>query len=81
MIMLQPESDNASMKHSSPQSSQQDRDRGQVLSEETSGRLLKQRLELVEDLWQTVLRSECPPEQAERLLRLKKISDPICLEE
>ncbi|WP_320677711.1 phosphoenolpyruvate carboxylase [Prochlorococcus sp. MIT 1300] len=81
MIMLQPESDNASMKHSSPQSCQQDRDRGQVLSEETSGRLLKQRLELVEDLWQTVLRSECPPEQAERLLRLKKLSDPIGLEE
>ncbi len=39
-------------------------------------RLLQQRLELVEDLWQTVLRSECPPEQAERLLRLKELSDP-----
>lgn len=24
-------------------------------------RLLTERLELVEDLWQTVLRSECPP--------------------
>ncbi len=41
-----------------------------------TGRLLKQRLELVEDLWQTVLRSECPPEQAERLLRLKELSEP-----
>ena len=45
-----------------------------------SGRLLKQRLELVEDLWQTVLRSECPPEQTERLIRLKKLSDPSALE-
>jgi phosphoenolpyruvate carboxylase len=39
-------------------------------------RLLGERLELVEDLWQTVLRSECPPEQAERLLRLKQLSTP-----
>ncbi|MCP9808319.1 phosphoenolpyruvate carboxylase [Cyanobium sp. HWJ4-Hawea] len=39
-------------------------------------RLLGERLELVEDLWQTVLRSECPPEQAERLLRLKQLSEP-----
>jgi phosphoenolpyruvate carboxylase len=39
-------------------------------------RLLGERLELVEDLWETVLRSECPPEQAERLLRLKQLSDP-----
>ncbi|MEB3330865.1 MAG: phosphoenolpyruvate carboxylase, partial [Synechococcaceae cyanobacterium] len=39
-------------------------------------RLLHERLELVEDLWQTVLRSECPPEQAERLLRLKQLCDP-----
>ena len=45
-----------------------------------AGRLLEQRLELVEDLWQTVLRSECPPEQADRLLRLKKLSDPMGLE-
>ncbi|MEY4840287.1 MAG: hypothetical protein RLZZ374_1195, partial [Cyanobacteriota bacterium] len=36
--------------------------------------LLGERLELVEDLWQTVLRSECPPLQAERLLRLKALS-------
>jgi phosphoenolpyruvate carboxylase len=37
-------------------------------------RLLGERLELVEDLWQTVLRSECPPEQAERLLQLKQLN-------
>lgn len=40
-------------------------------------RLLGERLELVEDLWQTVLRSECPPHHAERLLRLKRLSDPL----
>ena len=39
-------------------------------------RLLGERLELVEDLWETVLRSECPPEQAERLLRLKQLRSP-----
>ncbi|MCP9850601.1 phosphoenolpyruvate carboxylase [Cyanobium sp. Morenito 9A2] len=38
-------------------------------------RLLGERLELVEDLWQTVLRSECPPTHSERLLRLKRLSD------
>ena len=40
------------------------------------GYLLQQRLELVEDLWKTVLKSECPPNQTERLLRLKQLSDP-----
>lgn len=40
-------------------------------------RLLGERLELVEDLWKTVLLSECPPDQAERLLRLKRLSDPL----
>ena len=40
-------------------------------------RLLGERLELVEDLWRTVLRSECPPAQVERLLRLKELSGPI----
>ena len=39
-------------------------------------RLLGDRLELVEELWQTVLRSECPPAQAERLLRLKHLCAP-----
>ena len=43
-------------------------------------RLLQNRLVLVEDLWQTVLRSECPPEQSARLLRLKQLSDPVALE-
>ena len=43
-------------------------------------RLLGERLELVEDLWQTVLRSECPPGQAERLLRLKQLSEPTPVE-
>jgi phosphoenolpyruvate carboxylase len=42
--------------------------------------LLQNRLVLVEDLWQTVLRSECPPEQSDRLLRLKQLSDPVALE-
>ena len=40
-------------------------------------RQLNERLELVEDLWRTVLRSECPPDQAERLLKLKQ----LCREE
>ncbi len=40
------------------------------------GYLLQQRLELVEDLWKTVLKSECPPDQTERLLLLKQLSDP-----
>ena len=40
-------------------------------------RLLDERLELVEDLWQTVLRSECPPQQAERLLRMKELSAAV----
>jgi phosphoenolpyruvate carboxylase len=40
-------------------------------------RLLGERLELVEELWQTVLRSECPPQQAERLLRLKELSSAV----
>merc|ERR1712091_156018 len=45
-----------------------------------ASRLLQNRLKLVEDLWQTVLRSECPPEQSERLLRLKQLCDPVALE-
>ena len=46
------------------------------LSGQNSGRLLQSRLALVEDLWKTVLRSECPLTQTERLLRLKELSDP-----
>ncbi|MEB3199761.1 MAG: phosphoenolpyruvate carboxylase [Synechococcaceae cyanobacterium] len=40
-------------------------------------RLLSERLELVEDLWHTVLQEECPPDQVERLLRLKQLSGPM----
>ena len=40
-------------------------------------RLLMERLELVEDLWLTVLRSECTPPQVERLIRLKELSGPL----
>ena len=40
-----------------------------------AGQLLQHRLDLIEDLWKSVLRSECPPEQSERLLRLKQLSD------
>ena len=46
------------------------------VEEHDPGYLLQQRLELVEDLWKTVLKSECPPDQTERLLRLKQLSDP-----
>ena len=45
-----------------------------------AGQLLQHRLDLIEDLWKSVLRSECPPEQSERLLRLKQLSDPVSLE-
>lgn len=47
-------------------------------SSQTPGvrRLLGERLQLVEQLWQAVLRSECPG-QVERLLRLKQLCDPI----
>ena len=46
-------------------------------AEASRPRLLAERLELVEDLWQTVLRSECPPQQADRLMRMKEISGAI----
>ena len=39
-------------------------------------RLLGERLDLVEELWQAVLRSECPPAQVDRLIRLKDLSTP-----
>ena len=45
-----------------------------------AGQLLQHRLDLIEDLWKSVLRSECPPDQSERLLRLKQLSDPVSLE-
>ncbi len=47
-----------------------------LLSDNVSGRLLQDRLELVEELWENVVRSECPSLQAERLLKLKKLSNP-----
>ncbi|MCX5950067.1 MAG: phosphoenolpyruvate carboxylase [Cyanobacteria bacterium] len=40
-------------------------------------RVLGERLELVEDLWLTILRSECGPRQLERLLRLKELVGPL----
>jgi phosphoenolpyruvate carboxylase len=52
-------------------------DAAAVAAEPRVMRLLGERLELVEDLWQTVLRSECPPPQAERLLRMKDLSSSI----
>ncbi len=77
MIMANKNSSSSPMQQPSSQVSDQIKLRG---SEHDAGRLLKHRLELVEDLWETVLRSECPPEQTERLLRLKKLSDPIAIE-
>ncbi len=78
MVMPKHESERVSMK----QSQFVDADVSVNISQESqdTGRLLQQRLELVEDLWQTVLRSECPPEQTERLLRLKRLSDPLALD-
>ena len=52
-----------------------------LFSEHVSARLLQDRLELVEDLWETVVRSECPSDQAERLLRLKKLSNSNAIQE
>ncbi len=48
-----------------------------ILADQISGRLLQDRLELVEDLWETVVRSECPSGQADRLLKLKILSNSI----
>ena len=75
--MAKHESTSASMQQPPAQAPDCD----QTMGEENAGRLLQQRLELVEDLWQTVLRSECPPEQTERLLRLKQLSEPLTIEE
>ncbi len=77
--MAKPESTSASMQQSSAQKPDCDQPRA-ILEGQQPGRLLQNRLELVEDLWQTVLRSECPPDQAERLLRLKQLSEPLALE-
>ena len=76
MIMSSVDSQNASMLSTSAQIPESDRS---TIAESTKGEghLLQQRLALVEDLWETVLRSECPPDQAERLLRMKQLSDPV----
>ena len=76
MIMSGSDSGFSSMPSSSaliPESTQPRADSNEV----ENGQLLQKRLSLVEDLWQTVLRSECPKEQAERLLRMKQLSDPV----
>ncbi len=79
MIMARHQSSGASM----PQSTVNVREGEQPMAggaDSGTGRLLHQRLELVEELWQNVLRSECPPEQSERLLRLKQLTDPVSLD-
>ncbi len=55
-------------------------DLNQTLSDHVSGRLLQDRLKLVEELWETVVRSECPVEQADRLLSLKRLSNSSTIE-
>ena len=76
MIMSSADSQHASMLSTSAQTPESDRS---TIAEtiKSGGHLLQQRLALVEDLWETVLRSECPPDQAERLLRMKQLSDPV----
>ncbi|MEB3159743.1 MAG: phosphoenolpyruvate carboxylase [Synechococcus sp.] len=76
MIMASAESQPFSMLSTHAQTPESDRSRI-AESFEAGGQLLKQRLALIEDLWETVLRSECPPAQAERLLRMKQLSDPV----
>ncbi len=77
--MARTEISGASMPQSTTQAPEGEQPRANG-GDSASVRLLHHRLELVEDLWQTVLRSECPPEQSERLLRLKQLSDPVALE-
>ena len=79
MIMANHPSSGASMPQSTAHAADGEQPRASG-GGQGAGRLLQNRLELVEDLWQTVLRSECPPEQNERLLRLKQLSDPVALE-
>jgi len=76
MIMSSVDPQNASMLSTSAQTPESDRSTIADFSK-GGGHLLQQRLALVEDLWETVLRSECPPDQAERLLRMKQLSDPV----
>ncbi len=74
------ESEKLSMNKSSSSDSV-DSDLSPFFSEHVSARLLQDRLELVEDLWETVVRSECPDDQAERLLILKKLSNSNAIQE
>ena len=76
MIMTTDDPDPRSMSSSPATIPASDQPRAAVSENDGNGQLLKLRLALVEDLWQTVLRSECPAEQAERLLRMKQLSDP-----
>ena len=62
MIMASHPSSGASMPQSTAQAPDGEQPRASG-GGQGAGRLLQNRLELVEDLWQTVLRSECPPEQ------------------
>ena len=79
MIMIPPDPQNSSLSELSEDiTDSETMDR--ALQESEPGRLLKQRLKLVEDLWQTVLRSECPAPQTERLLRLKDLSETTQVE-
>ena len=77
MIMSISNPGGSSMSSSSARSPESEQPRVAVAEAPVGGQLLQQRLALVEDLWQTVLRSECPAEQAERLLRMKQLSDPV----
>ena len=80
MIMSKSELGNSSLEqssnlHSSFRNSQES-------TTKATGSLLQQRLALVEDLWETVLRSEYPSDQIDRVLRLKQLSNPVnCLGE
>ena len=76
MIMTTSDPGPLSMSSSSATIPASDQPRAEVSECPGNGQLLQQRLALVEDLWQTVLRSECPADQAERLLRMKQLSDP-----
>ena len=76
MIMTTSDPGPLSMSSSSTTIPASDQPRAEVSECRGNGQLLQQRLALVEDLWQTVLRSECPADQAEQLLRMKQLSDP-----
>lgn len=66
--------------HHSPDQCPGSEQPGKSLGDQGPGRLLEERLQLVEDLWQAVLRSECPPKQTDRLLRLKQLSEPSAID-